>query len=63
MMYGRIGNYVVFATELSFECEVGLGGVTFVNDLLELGMWTSVASYTINMSVQCLCEMLIVKLS
>jgi len=60
-MYGMIVEYVVFATELFFECEVESRGETFVNDLLELGMWTSVARYTVSMSVHCVCEMLVVQ--
>jgi len=52
-MYGMIVEYVVYAMGLFFECEVELRGETFVNDPLELGMWTSVARYTINMSVHC----------
>jgi hypothetical protein len=30
MVYGRIGRYVVYATELFFESEVALRGETFV---------------------------------
>jgi len=60
-MYGMIAEYVVFARELFFECEVELRGETFVNDLLELGMWTSVARYNVSMSVHSVCEMLVVQ--